>query len=133
MEFSWWYVVGGLFLIFLVFGKRKGGVVVRRYTAQLKVLDPRFEGCRPEASYSTFKEGSPDHIDIELEDLTIPVGEELEFMLNGELLATVPVERDREAEFDHWSDEGVDFPAIVEGDELVIRYQGVDVLRGTFQ
>lgn len=133
MEFNWWYLLGGLFLVFLVFGKRKGGVVVKRYTARLKVLDPRFEGCRPEAKYSIFKEGSPDHIDIELEELTIPVGDELEFRLNGEAFADVRVERDREAEFDHWGDEGVDFPVVKEGDELVIRYKDVDVLRGTFR
>jgi hypothetical protein len=43
------------------------------------------------------------------------------------------VKSNKEAEFDHWSDEDVDFPVIKEGDELVIRYQGIDALKGTFQ
>lgn len=132
MEFHWWYLPVALVVFFLLFRDRKGGVVVTRYSATLEVLDPRFADCRPEADYSIFKEGTPDHIEIELEGLAIPPGDELEFRLNGELLAVVRVERDHEAEFDHWSDEGVDFPRIHEGDELVIRYRGADVLQGTF-
>jgi len=133
MEFHWWYILVGAFLFFIIFGKGKGGVVVRRYTANMEVLDPRFEGCRTEAEYSVFKKGQPEHIDIEIEQLSIPVGEELEFQLNGETLANVRVERDKEAEFDHWSDEGVDFPAVREGDELIVKYQNVNVLKGIFQ
>ena len=133
MGFSWWYVVGGLLAVFVLFGKKRGGVVVKRYTAKLEVLDPQFEECRPEAEYKTFKEGSPDHIEIELENLTVPVGAQLELVLNGESFATIEVDRRREAEFDHWSDEEVHFPKIVEGDELVVRYEGAEVLRGTFR
>ena len=132
MEFHWWYLLVGFVLAFVVFGKGKGGVVVKRFTANLEILDQQFEGCRPEAKYSIFKEGKPDHIEIELEGLTIAVGEELEFQLNGKTLAKVNVEPDKEAEFDHWSDEDVYFPPIREGDELVIKYQNVEVLKGTF-
>ncbi len=121
MEFHWWYIFIGLIFFFIFFGKGKGGVVVKRLTANMEILDQRFDECRPEAEYSTFKEGSPDHIDIEIEQLPIQVGEELEFQLNRKTLANVKVERDKEAEFDQWSD------------ELVIKYQGVDVLKGTFQ
>ena len=133
MEFQWWYPFVGLFLAFLIFGKRKGGIVVTRVSADLRVLDPRFAGCRPEAKYSTFKDGSPDHIEIELDDLSLSEGEEVEFHLNGTLLARVPVKRNREAEFDHWSDEDVDFPVIRAGDELLVRYLGADVMQGTFR
>ena len=132
MEFHWWYVPVGLVLVFLLFGRGKGGVVRVRYTAVPDIVDERFADCRVEAKYSIFKSGSPDHIEIELENLTIPVGDELEFLINDKLLATVPVEQDREAEFDHWSDEDVDFPVIQEGDRLLVRYQGSDVLQGEF-
>ena len=133
LEFHWWYIVVGIIFFFIIFGKGKGGAVVKRVTANMEILDQRFEGCVPEAKYSTFKEGSPDHIEIEVERLSIQAGEELEFQLNGKTLAKVKVERDKEAEFDHWSDEGVDFPVIKEGDKLVIKYQNVDVLKGTFK
>lgn len=132
MTFHWWYVPVAFILLFLVFGKRKGGIVVSRVTAYLEVLDTRFAGCRTEAKYSTFKEGSPDHIEIEVKDLSIPVGDELEFLINGKALAMVKVSPKHKAEFDYWSDEGVDFPIIKEGYELVIKYQGVDVLKGRF-
>lgn len=131
LQFHWWYLVVG-FLLFIVFAKGKGGVVVKRFTAHLEILDPRFAECRPEAKYSKFKEGSPDHIEIELENLFLEPGEELEFWLDGELLSEVSVENDHEAEFDHWSDEGVSFPVINGGEELVIRYQNTDVLKGIF-
>ena len=49
------------------------------------------------------------------------------------MFANVTVERDREADFEHWSDEDIDFPEIKEGDELVIKYQGVEALKGTFK
>jgi hypothetical protein len=133
MEFHWWYIVVGVILFFMVFGKSKGGVVVQRFTANMEILDPRFDGCHTEADYSIFKEGSPDHIEIEVERLTIPVGDELDFQLNGKSLAIVRVERDMEAEFDHWSDEGIYFPAIKDGDELIIKYQNTNVLKGIFR
>ncbi len=131
-EFHWWYVPVGIVLVFMMFGKGKGGFVVKRLTADMEVLDDRFADCRFEADYATFKEGEPDHIEIELERLSIPVGDELEFLINGELLAVVAVERDKEAEFDHWADEDVEFPVIQEGDQLVIKYQGLEVAKGTF-
>lgn len=106
---------------------------MERYIADMEILDECFKGCRPEASYSIFKEGKPHHIDIEIENLALPTGEELDFRLNGETLAKVEVEKDKEAEFDYWSDEGVKFPVIKEGDELVIRYENTDVLKGVFK
>lgn len=133
MEFHWWYLIIGIVVLFLFFGKSKGGVVVKRLTANMHILDERFQGCEPEADYSIFKEGKPDHIDIEIERLTIPVGEELELQLNGKTFAKFVVKRNNEAEFDYWSGEGVKFPKINEGDELVIRYKNVDVLKGVFQ
>ena len=133
LEFHWWYVLVAIVFFFAVFGKGKGGAVVKRLTARLEILDPRFEGCRSEADYCIFKEGSPDHIEIELERLSIPAGEELDFQLNGKTFAKVIIEPDLEAEFDHWSDDGIDFPVIKEGDELVIKYQNVDVLKGRFR
>lgn len=133
MEFHWWYLLVGFMLYFFMSGKGKGGIVVKRFTANMEILDQRFEGCQPEASYSIFKEGSPDHIEIEVEQLSIQIGEELEFQLNGKTLTKVKVKRNLEAEFDHWSDEGVYFPAIKEDDEIVIKYQNIEVLRGIFQ
>ena len=48
----------------------------------------------------------------------------------GKAFDGVKVEKDREAEFDHWSDEDVTFPVVTMGDELIIRYRGTDVLKG---
>lgn len=115
------------------FGESKGGSVVKRFTADLLILDARFENCRPEADYTIFKEGKPVKLEIEVEALSIPEGDELEFCINGKLLAKVLVDKSKEAEFEHYSDEGVSFPEISAGDEVVIRYQNVDVLRGTFE
>ncbi len=132
LEFHWWYLLVAFFL-FTFFGKGKGGIVVKRFTANIEVLDQRFEECRPNATYAIFKEGSPDHIEIEIDNLFLNVGEELEFYINGTLLAIVKVKRNKEAEFDHWSNEGVNFPAIEDSDELTIKYQSSEVLKGTFR
>ncbi len=133
LQFHWWYVLIAIVLLFIFTGKSKGGIVVKRFTADMQILDDRFLGCDPEADYSIFKEGKPDHIEIEIERLTIPVGDELEFYLNGKLLSKVSVKRNKEAEFDHWSDEDVTFPKIKEGDEVIVKYQGVDALKGIFK
>lgn len=131
MEFHWWYLVVGFIFLFVVFGKGKGGVVKKRVAASLEILDDRFAECPNEAKYSTFKEGSPDHIEIKVKDLPLPDGDILEFQVNNKALAIVEVKRNK-AEFDYWSDEEVGFPVIIEGDELVIKYQGIAVLKGTF-
>ena len=132
MEFHWWYVPLLLIVAFLVFGKRKGGVVARRVEARWQVLDARFDGCELDADYNTFRNEGPDHIEIEVDNVPLEPGDTLEFLINGEHLADVEVSRGREAEFDHWSDEDVDFPVIKAGDELLIRYKGNDVLKGVF-
>jgi len=132
MEFHWWYILIVLVVVFIIFGKSKGGVVVKRYTANMQILDERFSDCRPEADYTIFKEGKPEKIDIDIENLSIPVGDELELHLNGNLLAKIEVKRNHEAEFEHWSDEAVTFPKIKAGDELVVKYQNTDVLKGSF-
>ncbi len=132
LEFHWWYLLVA-FLLVLVFGKGKGGVVAKSFTANLEILDERFKHCRPEARYAIFKNGSPDHIEIELDDLFLEAGELLDFYIDGNRLAQVAVKRNKEAEFDHWGDEGVEFPKIAGGEELVIRYKGAAVLKGTFQ
>ena len=136
-QFHWWYIPLGIVLVFVFFGKGgdKGGIVVKRFSATFDILDERFKTCRPEADFLIFKEGKPVKLEIEVERLTLEIGDELEFYINGNLLAKVPVRkdgRDREAEFEYYSDEGVDFPHIVEGDELVIRYESVDVIQGRF-
>ena len=133
LEFHWWYIFVGVILFFIVLGKGKGGIVVKRLSADLDVLDQRFKGCLSEAEYCVFKDGSPDHIEIEIENLALEVDEELDFQLNGKTLATVKVKRSKEAEFDHWGDEGIAFPVVEEGDELVIKYQNTEVLKGRFQ
>lgn len=133
LEFHWWYLLVLFALWLALFGRHKGGLVVQRLTAELEVLDERFATCRTEATYSTFKPGTPDHIDIELDRLDLPTGDVLELQLNAQTLATVPVKRNREAEFDHWSDDGTEFPVIKTGDQLVVRYQGHRVLEGTFR
>ena len=134
-QFHWWYVPLGIVLAFIFFGKGKGGIVRKSFTADFQILDDRFKSCRPEADFCIFAEDQPVKLDIDIERLPLDIGEELEFYINGELLAKVPVKkdgRDREAEFEHYSDEGVAFPHIAEGDELVIRYEGVDVIKGRF-
>jgi len=132
MEFHWWYILIAV-VVFMIFGKGKGGIVVKRFTANMQILDDRFNDCKPDADYVIFKEGKPDNLDIEIERLSIPIGDEVEFHINGKLLAKVNVKGNREAEFDHYSDEGVYFPKINEGDTLVVKYQNVDVMKGTFK
>lgn len=132
-EFHWWYIPFGLVLLYVVFGKNRGGFVVRGYTADLEILDDRFRDCRTEADYNIFKQGSPDHIEIEIDDVPLPHGEELVFVLNGDELAKVPVKRNREAEFDVWGDEGVSFPQVNAGDELVILYKDQAIMKGSFK
>ena len=123
-----------LTLFFVVFGKGggRGGVVVSRVTADLRPIDPEFKRCRPEAKYSTFQEGKPHKIDIEIENLPLQPGEVLSFYINRQLLANVEVERDREAEFEHWSDGDVPFPQINAGDQLDVVYQNKAVMSGIF-
>ena len=129
-EFHWWYVIVGLVVLMMFNGK--GGFVVKGYTAKLTILDDRFKDCVPTASYSIFKEGQPDKIDVDIEELSLPVGDTMELLLNGKRFASIEVERDREAEFEYWSDEGKEFPVIKEGDELIVQYQGTEVLKGCF-
>jgi|GEM_PF-3401330 len=135
-QFHWWYVPVGIVLAFVFFGKGgKGGIVVKRFSATFEILDDRFKTSRPEADFCVFKEGKPVKLEIDVERLALQIGDELEFYINGKLLAKVPVKkdgRDCEAEFEHYSDEGVDFPHIKEGDEVVIRYDSVDVMKGRF-
>lgn len=132
MEFQWWYILAGILIFSVLFGKKRGGLIVKRFTAALEVLDERFKDSPIEAKYNIFKKG-PDHIEIEVKELSIPVDDELEIHLNGVLLAKVKVKKNRKAKFDHWSDGDVKFPAIKDGDKLVIQYQNVDVLKGTFR
>jgi hypothetical protein len=132
LEFHWWYLLIG-FLVFTFIRKGKGGIVVQRYTAQFDVIDPRFQQCLPEANYAIFKEGSPDRIDIEIDKLPLASGETVEFHINGLMLVKVKVSRGKEAEFDHWGDEGVDFPIIKGGEVLDVKYLGETVLKGVFQ
>jgi hypothetical protein len=132
MKFHWWYLPVGFVLVFMFFGKGKGGIVVKRVTANLEPLDQRFAECTTEAKYSTFKEGSPDHIEIKIKELPVSAGDQLEFLINNKTLAMVQVKSKKKAEFDYWRDENVDFPVIKEGDELLIKSQGADVFKGTF-
>ena len=131
LEFHWWYIFVALIALFFINGK--GGIVVKRFSANLQLIDDRFKDCIPEATYSMFKEGNPHKIDIEIDRLPLEVGEVLAFELNGALLANAKVKRDKEAEFEHWSDEDVYFPEVKAGDELVIKYKGREILKGTFQ
>jgi len=134
LQLHWWYLLIAFVLLVMFTGKRKGGIVVKSFKAEMQILDDRFQDCDADANYSIFKEGKADHIDIDLEKLIIPIGDELEFHLNGKLLAKVNVKRKKEAEFDHWADEeGVTFPRVNEGDKLVVKYQGTDVLKGVFR
>ncbi|WP_195758362.1 hypothetical protein [Kangiella sp. HZ709] len=133
MQFHWWYILVGIILFFILFGKKKGGVVSTRLTASMQVLDSRFQDCKSEADFTSFKNDGPEHIDIEIEQLPLKVNEELEFLINGNLLATVKVKRNLEAEFDHWADEDIEFPMVHDGDELIIVYDNTEVLKGIFR
>ena len=135
MQFHWWYLLLPFVLLILfvmLFGESKGGLVVTRYTAQMAILDDRFRGCEPEADYSIFKEDQPDHIDIEIEELNLSAGEELELLLNGTAFTTIKVKKNHEAEFDHWSDGAIAFPQVQADNELLITYKGTPVLQGRF-
>jgi len=129
LEFHWWYILVGLVLIMAFTGK--GGRVVKRFSADLKILDDRFVGCIPEADYKIFKEGQPDKIDIEVKNLPLKNDENLDLLVNDVLLSKMTVKRNKEAEFEHWSDEAK-FPQIKEGDVITINYFGKKILEGTF-
>lgn len=132
MQFHWWYVLIAIVLLMKFTGK--GGMVVESFEAEMQILDPRFEGCEPSAEYKIFKKGQPHRIDLEVENLTLPVGDSLSFILNGKLLGEGKVDKSGEAEFEHWADEeGITFPQVKAGDVLVIQYQNKDVLKGTFE
>lgn len=134
MEFHWWYLLLLSYVLFaLPLPKGKGGFVVKGFNANLEVIDERFKDCQSDASYSIFKQGQPDKIDIEIDGLPLSVGDELELVLNGVMFANEKIKRAHEIEYEYWGDEGVDFPSVKEGDVLVIRYQGKDVLKGRFQ
>lgn len=137
-EFHWWYLIVAYLLYLKFFGKGGGRpiLIVKEIVADLQILDERFHGCDTEARYMIFKQGKPHRIKIEVDDLTIPVGAELVFRINGKLLSVVEVVDDngeREAEFEHWSDGDVLFPEINAGDELTIEYEETEVIRGVFQ
>ena len=137
MEFNEKYIWVGVaiaVIFFLkLFGKGRGGVVVSHFTADLQILDPRFQACRPDADYCIFKEGKPHKIEIEVENLPLQEGDVLDFYINQKPLARVPVKRDLEAEFEHWSDGDVNFPEIKEGDKVDIIYQGHVIMTGVFR
>ena len=134
MEFKWVLIIIGVIAFLIIFskGSSKGGVVVNRVKADLNILSPQFAKCRPEASYTTFKEGKPHKIDIEVENLPLQPGEVLDVYINRKLLSRIEVERDREAEFEHWSNEGVEFPQIQAGDKIDFVYQNQAVISGVF-
>jgi len=132
-EFHWWYIFVGLILLMIIFGKGKGGIVAKSYSADLKILDEQFKNCLPEAKYCIFKEGQPEKIEIEVEKLPLKTGETLELHLNETHLASMIVKKDKEAEFEHWSDGNVSFPKIKEGDTVLIKYLNRDILKGVFQ
>ncbi len=133
-QYPWIFVAIGavVFLRFLI-KNGKGGRVVTRVTANLQVHDPRFQACETEAKYVTFKEGQPDKIEIEIEDLPLQPGEVLDFYINRQPLSRVEVKRNLEAEFEHWSDGDVPFPQIKAGDQLDIAYQNRVIMSGVFQ
>ena len=133
-QYRWVFIaIGVVFFFILLFKGGKGGRVVTRVTADLQVLDPRFQACVTEAKYVTFKEGQPDKIEIEIEDLPLQPGEVLDFYINRQLLSRVEVKRSLEAEFEHWSDEDVAFPIVNTGDQLDIVYQNRPIMSGIFQ
>ena len=114
-------------------GSSRGGRVITRFTADFKILDPRFEGCRPEADYCIFKEGKPHKIEIEVERLPLEVGDVLDFYINRELLGRVSIDRKHEAEFEHWSDGNVQFPQIKAGDTVEIFHHETPIISGVFR
>jgi len=130
-EFHWWYLLVGFFILVLFTGK--GGVVVKRYSADFTILDESFKDCILEATYSIFKKGKPEKFEVEVKNLSLTAGETLEVLINGAHLANISVKKDKEAEFEHWSDEGVYFPKIVDGDSITIKYTGKDIFKGTYK
>jgi hypothetical protein len=132
-------LIAGAALIFVFFlfnilgaGSGRGGRVITRFTADFKILDPRFQTCRPEGDYCIFKEGKPHKIEIDVERLPLQKGEFLDVYINQQFLSRMTVEADLEAEFEHWSDGEVSFPQITEGDKIDIAYQGNIIISGVF-
>jgi len=111
----------------------KGGLVKKQYIADLEIMDERFSGCISKASYSIFKEGKPEKVRIKLEELTIPIDDQLELYLNDKNLAKIQVNKNKKAKYRIWSDEDSQFPEINAGDELTVKYEGKEVLKGFFE
>lgn len=131
LEFNWWYILIAV-IIFAIVKRGKGGVVTKRYEAKLVAVEPSFQGCKTEATYAVFKEGRPDHINIEIDNLPIAAGEEVELLMDGQRFARVKVNRRSSIDFDHWSDETTSFPVVSGGEDLCVRFQGSDLFKGTF-
>lgn len=64
--------------------------------------------------------------------LDLPDGSEVEFLVDGVSLGRVPTRNGR-ARLDYDSREGDDVPPIAEGQRLVVRHDGADLLEGSFR
>ena len=64
--------------------------------------------------------------------LDLPDGSELEFVVEGVTVGRAPV-RSGKVRLDYDSREGDDVPPIAEGQRLVVRHEGVDLLEGSFR
>ncbi len=130
LEFHWWYLLVGIALLFIFFGK--GGVVKYSFTAELEPIDEIVKDCRGYCARKFFRNGKDEKFVVDIQDISLPAGEHLELYINSTLLETLTVKKSREIEFDTWNtDEG--FPNIQPGDKVEIRYQNKPVFSGTFK
>jgi len=57
----------------------------------------------------------------------------LGFLIKGRSLSVVKVKSNHKTKFEHWSDEGVDFPKIEKDDKLIVKYKNAEIIKGVFR
>ena len=128
---QWGYLIIPV-IVLLVILAGKMHKVSRQYTVELRAVDPRFQSCSTSIRLTFFEKTREQHLEIDIRDHDLPVGDNLDILLNGNLLARIRIAFEDEAEYDTWGNADEPLPDIRPGDELVIAYQGRPVLKGKF-
>ena len=132
-SFQWWYLgipVIALVLVLALKGSRSR--ISKQYEVELLVMDPRFNSCTPEVRLAFFEKSREQHLEIDIQDLDVPVGDSLDILVNNDPLASIRIAFHDEVEYDQWGNADNPLPDIRPGDELVIAYQGRPVMKGKF-
>lgn len=128
---QWGYLVIPVIVLLVILAGRMHKVS-RQYAVELVAADPRFQSCTSRVRLSFFEKSRETHLEIDIRDHGLAVGDNLDILLNGNLLACIRIAFEDEAEYDTWGNADEPLPDIRPGDELVIAYQGRPVLKGKF-